>query len=717
MAIQNKVILVLFLTASCLLKTVVVRADPDGFLSREKPDFFQLYATRGSEAGFGSSSFRAFRGGGPGSLGASLNLSVVDQELGHALFEALGHGHGLSPEEMEAKTARMRPMFESMPKNIYGRIGRDAMEYMIARYFGAEHGWTIKGFDPASRAKHNKSLSATIGEHAEFGHGANVSAAMTLRQKLPGYVEAVIEERLDQHGFGLHEVVTFMVVMERLIWDENMAMLEDAYWLQKKETSQLLTRLEVLDLTVTYMLIYAFSADRRNRTDFPQTLKKIRRGYPNGWPSGKFAIAETDSIFAHDRRANPFLPRPKGGRQYGFDVPVRAVTKMSQNYGKWTNMMQCRQMKDALVELDVGRDNVGTSRGTGRVPLVDFYLKGNVSSNWWFEERLEYLRALGALDESSATKGPQLIIPNYVQGPGNCLEVSSFYSICCLKECESLLGKIEDEIREPEARPSRILPVVQRLIDAREETPWNLTAVMISQLELVAEQHGGKVPLHGRLFAQWLHYVFPHDCPYPQRTSELENGVTAAAFRRRTGVYPLLNSQEVSTYIKENLGYSRKPILPWTVVPVPWIKGSEVSDADDELLRDVDNSVETLSPQNESVVASSEQESEEAWLSQWVMEEELYVGYHHQGPRSATFGGSAGFFSFVASRLAALGVLFGGFYALLPFAKSTWAEFNNGCAEFGKTADLLKKPSSILPSSTLKWGGAAPSSENWRIEI
>ncbi|OLP24478.1 hypothetical protein AK812_SmicGene48940, partial [Symbiodinium microadriaticum] len=23
-------------------------------------------------------------------------------------------------------------------------------------------------------------------------------------------------------------------------------------------------------------------------------------------------------------------------------------------------------------------------------------------------------------------------------------------------------------------------------------------------------------PLHGRLFAQWMHYAFPHECPYPQ---------------------------------------------------------------------------------------------------------------------------------------------------------------------------------------------------------
>merc|ERR1719498_1923517 len=32
------------------------------------------------------------------------------------------------------------------------------------------------------------------------------------------------------------------------------------------------------------------------------------------------------------------------------------------------------------------------------------------------------------------------------------------------------------------------------------------------------------VPLHGRLFAQWLHYVFPRECPFPHKL-----GVTTSA--------------------------------------------------------------------------------------------------------------------------------------------------------------------------------------------
>merc|ERR550537_644654 len=31
------------------------------------------------------------------------------------------------------------------------------------------------------------------------------------------------------------------------------------------------------------------------------------------------------------------------------------------------------------------------------------------------------------------------------------------------------------------------------------------------------------IPLHGRLFAQWLHYAFPHECPYPHMSGTVTN--------------------------------------------------------------------------------------------------------------------------------------------------------------------------------------------------
>merc|ERR1719383_1279037 len=42
-----------------------------------------------------------------------------------------------------------------------------------------------------------------------------------------------------------------------------------------------------------------------------------------------------------------------------------------------------------------------------------------------------------------------------------------------------------------------------------------LSKTLLDKLQELADHHGGRVPLHGRLFAQWLHYVYPRECPYP----------------------------------------------------------------------------------------------------------------------------------------------------------------------------------------------------------
>ena len=115
--------------------------------------------------------------------------------------------------------------------------------------------------------------------------------------------------------------------------------------------------------------------------------------------------------------------------------------------------------------------------------LVDFYQLGSVNNNWFLEETEEYLRDMGSLDVSNPGKGPQVVIANYVQAPSNCLEVSSFYSVCCLKECDSLLGVIEREIQAPMASPKRILQVVQRLLNARSLEAQNVTTQLVAQLE------------------------------------------------------------------------------------------------------------------------------------------------------------------------------------------------------------------------------------------
>merc|ERR1719203_867839 len=108
-----------------------------------------------------------------------------------------------------------------------------------------------------------------------------------------------------------------------------------------------------------------------------------------------------------------------------------------------------------------------------------------------------------------------VVIPNYIQSQSNCLAGSSFYSVCCLDVCEGLLGSLEREIRASTAAPSQIAAVISGLPSDTVHLPRNLSVALITRLDEIAHVHGGRVPLHGRLFAQWMHHAYPRECRFP----------------------------------------------------------------------------------------------------------------------------------------------------------------------------------------------------------
>merc|ERR1719335_1660199 len=88
------------------------------------------------------------------------------------------------------------------------------------------------------------------------------------------------------------------------------------------------------------------------------------------------------------------------------------------------------------------------------------------------------------------------------------------------------MGDIELAIDAPTALPDTILSVVRSMSSQTtldQDEPPHLDASLVRQLEQIARGHGGVVPLHGRLFAQWLHYVFPRECPFPHKTGAVSS--------------------------------------------------------------------------------------------------------------------------------------------------------------------------------------------------
>jgi len=170
-------------------------------------------------------------------------------------------------------------------------------------------------------------------------------------------------------------------------------------------------------------------------------------------------------------------------------------------------------MKDALVKLEY--------RGTGRVRLSDFY-RPALEGVWAFQESTSYLRSLGALDETSPSE-PSVVMVNYISSATNCIASSGFYSVCCKNECEGLFGHLEQKIGAPEADPATIADLVVNLPSQSVIAPVQLSAKLLQRLHDIATTHMGTVPLHSRLFAQWMHHVYPRECPYPHMSGTMDS--------------------------------------------------------------------------------------------------------------------------------------------------------------------------------------------------
>ena len=92
-------------------------------------------------------------------------------------------------------------------------------------------------------------------------------------------------------------------------------------------------------------------------------------------------------------------------QRYSFHDAHEIVGGITQNFASFWES-ECTSMKDQLVAMDAHK--------TGRVPLSKFYGTG-LDADWRFAESEAYLRDLGALDETSAWRGKQVIVANYIQ--------------------------------------------------------------------------------------------------------------------------------------------------------------------------------------------------------------------------------------------------------------------------------------------------------------
>ncbi|CAK0854699.1 unnamed protein product [Prorocentrum cordatum] len=412
----------------------------------------------------------------PPSHGASFLRAgqVTRQDADAALRSELEDGHAARVAAFEDA---LRPMHSALPKDEHGHLEHQAVRYALHRLFVQRHGWYIKGLDPNGPAP---SPNGTVD---------NVS-----QDWLPAYLQAGLEARSDERGAGLHDLAALAAALEDLVQKEAVDRLRLAYEVLQLDPAGSLERGQAEDVMFTAFL--SFLVANKFSAETPAEVHRKQQIFVSkykDWDAAK-------DWFAANIMENSSAP----DGTYDISATSRMAVAMGEKYHT-LNDLECKSLKSTMLELE--------DRKAGRVQLSAFYNQ-SMHSHWRFTEKAEYLRRIGALDETNATK-PMVIVPNYVMGRMNCLESSGIYSLCCQNECEDLLGRLEKEIGAPNAAPDRVLRLVAALASDTVPAPRALPGELRSRLLEVAAGNGGLVPLHSRLFAQWMHHAYPRECPYP----------------------------------------------------------------------------------------------------------------------------------------------------------------------------------------------------------
>merc|ERR1719277_2229648 len=401
------------------------------------------------------------------------NTRDVRRSLEDVLDLGMGKGkHHITDVHLAELRVQLRPLFKALPKTSKGRLGHSTVRYALHRHFVFQHGMYVKGLEPNGEAW-NSSSPIDI-----------------MEDKVPAYVQKLFEERLSD-GFELEDLALLAGTLEHFIHMEATQRLQASYRLTGHEDGieGVLPRDQFSKVITAYLVGFVYGGFDRSIPE-AELAKFPTWGKNLAWLRG-----------LEDR----VLKEELGAQQdvVSFRVALKVVEAINTQFGQYQNE-DCRDMAKVL--------NAHERHGTGRMRLRTFYEAG-----WQFSESEEFLRQLGTLDDHfRAQEGPWVIIPNYMVSQTNCLASSSMYTVCCMDPCEDILQHLEARVGAPTATPEDLVHFVGATPSATVSAPRGLSVNLVNHLTEIANNHKGRVPLHGRLFAQWLHHAYPRECVYPQ---------------------------------------------------------------------------------------------------------------------------------------------------------------------------------------------------------
>jgi len=450
-------------------------------------------------------------------------------------------------ERLEHFEQELSNMFTSLPKNADGRVGHQLVRYALHRYFLHRHGWFIRGLEPGNASwtpmrRPDGSLPPAF-----------------VKEWVPTFLQNDIERRGGDHGMDLHDMATMAATLEDLVHKEVGMRLKMVYDVHLKPVDDILPRQQADEVLSTYLMTFLLANNLTAKSREQLMLKrqlfaKKYKGY--------------DAV--HEWFVGTTAERLGNASQADFKLVSEVVHDVGEKFHTF-NDIECDDLRTTLTSME--------SRKQGRVRLSAFYNMTRFT-HWRFTEKAEYLKTLGALDDSDP-RNPSVIIANYVMARPNCLEASNLYAICCRNMCEDMMGHLEKEIGDQLPTPARIGELVAALPSETVKAPRELSPTLLERLDQIALHHGGEVPLHGRLFAQWMHHAYPRECPFPHEAGTI-NPQTADEWMKESGSTTQESEEQMHQRIENDvcaLNWEGNPDCGQEETEIPWSPVEELLSA------------------------------------------------------------------------------------------------------------------------------------------
>jgi len=387
------------------------------------------------------------------------------------IAEALGKSANDVLARVPNISRMMSTTYVTLVANIHNRIDNGPARYILYRYFMQSRRWSILKLEATTD---NVYSSSNLPPHDILNDLPGVQHLTMLFEKFSavfgGYsiqdialLAAIVEDS---------EARTSEVLLQRAYRDRKISLTDNVSW----------ARVEILLTRFTYIYFGFLHLPR-----YDSLASYI-------WMAATAAHGE-------------ILDKKKS--LFSYSMVKSILEPLQRSYPSWQDV-DCLEMKQQLLSMEDETDS-------GRVRISDFNAHRNRHNRSRFVETIDDLQAVQAIDVSSSE--PRVIVSNYISGSHMCSHTNSnFYTFCCIKECDPLMMTLEKAIRSPLATPAEIIHFAETVGTSTVTVPRRLPESLITRLQdMAANNSYGKIPIHSRRFAQFLHHAYPKECSFPSR--------------------------------------------------------------------------------------------------------------------------------------------------------------------------------------------------------